>query len=537
MTSERTGEQKAKALLADLLDWHRREAKPAWWRYFYVRTLSAAELIGEPDALGGLTGGDVVGAGEAVGRAPVLLPAAGAPVQRGDTAVDPASGKGWSVWAVDDEHGTIDLKIGQAYAGPLPAALVEDSPVNTKVLAERLRDLGDRVVREGVTGQDAGDRAAAAPAADDGGGPGGPLRSDGETAADAAVRLVLALRDSYLPIQGPPGTGKTFTAAGQILELIKAGRTVGITGPSHAVIHNLIGEVIAARRRAGGRRRASASAPARTTRTCIRSGRPGAWRAGARAARRRPRHRGRHGLAVGPRAVPGQRRTRCSSTRPASCRWPTSWPSPARPAISSCWATRSSSPSPARPPTRPGRACPRWSTSSATTRPCRRRGPAPGPDLADASAAVPVHLRGVLRREADLRRRAGAAGDPRVTRRSAGSGLRVVEVAHEGNTNASPEEAAEVARLVRGLVGREWHDKDGARRAIGADEVLVVTPYNAQIRAIEDALAQAGCPAGSGSGRWTSSRAARRRWRSTRWPPRRPTMRREGWSSSTTRTG
>ena len=77
-----------------------------------------------------------------------------------------------------------------------------------------------------------------------------------------------------------------------------------------------------------------------------------------------------------------------------------------------------------------------------------------------------------------------------------GSGLRVVEVTHEGNTNASPEEAAEVARLVRGLVGREWQDKDGARRAIGADEVLVVTPYNAQIRAIEEALVRAGCPGG-----------------------------------------
>ena len=70
------------------------------------------------------------------------------------------------------------------------------------------------------------------------------------------------------------------------------------------------------------------------------------------------------------------------------------------------------------------------------------------------------------------------------------SGLRVVEGARAGNTDsAPPEEAAEVARLVRGLVGREWRDKEkGARRVIGADEVLVVTPYNAQIRAIEDAL-------------------------------------------------
>ena len=54
----------------------------------------------------------------------------------------------------------------------------------------------------------------------------------------------------------------------------------------------------------------------------------------------------------------------------------------------------------------------------------------------------------------------------------------------------------QVARLVCGLVGREWQDKDGVRRVIGPDEVLVVTPYNAQIRAIEDALARAGCSGG-----------------------------------------
>jgi uncharacterized protein len=57
---KRTDTERAGVLLADLLDWHRREDKPAWWRYFYVRNLSPAELIGEPDALGGLTGGDVV---------------------------------------------------------------------------------------------------------------------------------------------------------------------------------------------------------------------------------------------------------------------------------------------------------------------------------------------------------------------------------------------------------------------------------------------------------------------------------------------
>ena len=236
-------EQKAQALLADLLDWHRREAKPAWWRYFQVRTLTAAELVDEPDALGGLTGGELAGQVKRSVLRRFAFPPQEYKFNRGDTAVDPACGRSYPVWAADDEHGTIDLKAGQAYPGPWPAALVEDSPVSTKVLAERLRDLGDRVLREGVTGQDAATALLLRLRPDDGSGSTGPLGGDGEPVMDAAIRLVLALRNSYLPIQGPPGTGKTFTAAAQILELIKAGHTVGITGPSHAVIHNVIGKV------------------------------------------------------------------------------------------------------------------------------------------------------------------------------------------------------------------------------------------------------------------------------------------------------
>jgi uncharacterized protein len=73
-----------------------------------------------------------------------------------------------------------------------------------------------------------------------------------------------------------------------------------------------------------------------------------------------------------------------------------------------------------------------------------------------------------------------------------GSGLRIVEVPHQGNTNASPEEADVVARLVGELVGRTWRDKDKSQLVIGPDDILIVTPYNAQIREIEDALARRG---------------------------------------------
>ena len=56
-----------------------------------------------------------------------------------------------------------------------------------------------------------------------------------------------------------------------------------------------------------------------------------------------------------------------------------------------------------------------------------------------------------------------------------------------------------MALLVRDLLGRQWHDRDGQRLPLIPDQVLVVTPYNAQIRAIRDALARGRMP-GRGQG-------------------------------------
>ena len=55
-----------------------------------------------------------------------------------------------------------------------------------------------------------------------------------------------------LAIQGPPGTGKTFTGAQMICELVRQGKTVGITANSHKVIRNLVDAVIAAAGENGG---------------------------------------------------------------------------------------------------------------------------------------------------------------------------------------------------------------------------------------------------------------------------------------------
>jgi hypothetical protein len=49
-----TNEQRACWLLAQLLEWHRREDKSMWWEYYRLCSLSDDELIEDKNALGGL---------------------------------------------------------------------------------------------------------------------------------------------------------------------------------------------------------------------------------------------------------------------------------------------------------------------------------------------------------------------------------------------------------------------------------------------------------------------------------------------------
>jgi superfamily I DNA and/or RNA helicase len=74
----------------------------------------------------------------------------------------------------------------------------------------------------------------------------------------------------------------------------------------------------------------------------------------------------------------------------------------------------------------------------------------------------------------------------------AGSGLRWLPVAHDGNTNASSEEAEEVVEIVTTLLKRGWNDADGAVHAITANDIRVVSPFNAHRLLIDDLLRKAG---------------------------------------------
>ncbi|WP_309104869.1 TM0106 family RecB-like putative nuclease [Microbacterium sp.] len=91
---------------------------------------------------------------------------------------------------------------------------------------------------------------------------------------------------------------------------------------------------------------------------------------------------------------------------------------------------------------------------------------------------------------------ASAPGTERRSIDGVDAGLHVVSLRHRGNATQSPEEAAEVVRLVRDLVGRRFTDDMAGlpARPIAENDIIVVTPYNAQKQLVHEALAAAGFP-------------------------------------------
>lgn len=70
----------------------------------------------------------------------------------------------------------------------------------------------------------------------------------------------------------------------------------------------------------------------------------------------------------------------------------------------------------------------------------------------------------------------------------AATGLRFVEVDHDGRTQRSPEEAERLAITYRALLGTSWTDRHGERHEIGTQDILVVSPYNMQVELLRRTL-------------------------------------------------
>jgi uncharacterized protein len=272
--AERTPEQQGRWLMAHLLEWHRREEKAAWWEYFRLLELPLEDYADERSALSGLTFVATVGGTARRPLSRYAFPPQDHDIRKKDEVCVPPYGvKIGDIEALDLAAHTVDILQTGRFASERPSALFvrRNVPAGAKptVLLEigrwiaangidspgeyrAARDLILRVMPRFLTGaqgltsepplgsnsrvisfgaaRSARERRTAANLA------GGSDDPEVRT----ACRLGFELDAGVLPIQGPPGTGKTFTGSHMILELVKAGKKVGVTAVSHEVIRNLL---------------------------------------------------------------------------------------------------------------------------------------------------------------------------------------------------------------------------------------------------------------------------------------------------------
>jgi uncharacterized protein len=211
-------------LLAQLIDYHRREAKPQYWEWFNHLSLDDDELIDDTHTIGGL---ELVG--DPVPDKRSFVYTLSFPDQDhkiGTSAVDPATESRYKV-TVDDDRREVTLRRGKDRSSePLPRALIPDPPIPN----HSQRDAILRFARSCLAGDGsypalAGILERSLPRVDLSGAP-----------PEAAITL----DRSYLIVQGPPGAGKTWQGARTAIALMKQGRRVGITALSHKAINNLL---------------------------------------------------------------------------------------------------------------------------------------------------------------------------------------------------------------------------------------------------------------------------------------------------------
>jgi predicted RecB family nuclease len=266
----RTAEQTAVALVAAARGYHRREDKPFWWAHFDRLNNPVDEWADNTDVFLAedatvdtdwhkptrarkpqrrvkLTGTLAAGG---LGAQVFALYEPPAPAGLTDNPDRRAAG-GAKIIAVDDPVVPTEVVICESAPTnggqftQLPFALTPGWPVPTTTLQESV---------EATAGEIAAGLPQLPPTAIVDillrRGPrtvsGAPLPRSGEVATDITATL-LDLDSSYLAVHGPPGTGKTFTTAKVIAGLVNEHHwRVGVVAQSHAVVENLLREVISA---------------------------------------------------------------------------------------------------------------------------------------------------------------------------------------------------------------------------------------------------------------------------------------------------
>jgi predicted RecB family nuclease len=228
-------------IVFQLLDFHRRAAKPEWWNMFSRKEMDGEELLDDPECIACL---EMTGHPRPVKRSFLYtyrFPDQEFKFKAGDSCLRADTlDRAGTIEELDEKDRLLCLKLGNKSSLPERLSIIPTGPISTNPLKEalfrftdsliagngRYRAILDLLRRERPRMKDIRQENAIVR-------PGQDLIKE---IIDAANRL----DRSYLFIQGPPGAGKTFTGSHLITALIKKGFRVGVSSNSHKAINNLL---------------------------------------------------------------------------------------------------------------------------------------------------------------------------------------------------------------------------------------------------------------------------------------------------------
>ena len=127
----RIQEQQARWLLAQILDWHRREEKALWWEHFRLAALAADDLLDERPGLAGL---DYVGAFGGTAKAPIhrySFPPQETELRGGEDLRNCGGDKLGTLDAISLDERWVEIKKRQDTAMLHPVAIYSHTIINT----------------------------------------------------------------------------------------------------------------------------------------------------------------------------------------------------------------------------------------------------------------------------------------------------------------------------------------------------------------------------------------------------------------------
>ena len=233
-------------MLANLCLFHKREDKPVWWRLFDRMEKSDSDLIDDLDCLG-----ELIATGEIIDitkqskgfvysfdinqESKIKINDKGLKLKQNiDLNV--------SIHDIDSAEGLVTLKT-TAKSLPSIVSLIPCSVINPKPISTRIEEIMNAYVidmslktcvehfllrQRPAFKTDYGE----------------DLSQWAPTTLESLILAIGELDHSYFCIQGPPGTGKTYSGARIINSLVEKGMKVGVASNSHKAINNMLEDII-----------------------------------------------------------------------------------------------------------------------------------------------------------------------------------------------------------------------------------------------------------------------------------------------------